>query len=68
MVRMERCASALVNPAYSGKTIAEIAYEFGFNDISHFSRDFKAIYGLTPSDYRSSYAAETPADKGPAGE
>ena len=68
MVRMERCASALVNPAYSGKTIAEIAYEFGFNDISHFSRDFKAIYGLTPSDYRSSYAAETPADKSPAGE
>lgn len=53
--RLERCASALVNPSYAGHTVAEIAYEFGFNDISHFCRDFKTAYHLTPGEYRSSY-------------
>ena len=54
-VRLERCASAFVHPSYSGKTVAEIAYEFGFNDISHFCRDFKKTYNFTPSEYRNSY-------------
>lgn len=39
----------------NGNTVAEIAYEFGFNDISHFCRDFKTAYHLTPGEYRSSY-------------
>ncbi|MBL6816767.1 MAG: helix-turn-helix domain-containing protein [Pseudomonadales bacterium] len=55
LARLERSASALVNPSYAGKTVAEIAYEFGFNDISHFCRDFKKAYHLTPSAYRTSY-------------
>ena len=51
--RLERCASTLVNPYYSGNTVAEIAYESGFNDISHFCRDFKKVYKSTPSEYRN---------------
>ncbi len=31
--------------------ITEAAYEFGFTDLSHFSRLFKNHFGLSPSDY-----------------
>jgi AraC-like DNA-binding protein len=31
--------------------ITEAAYEFGFTDLSHFSRLFKNHFGISPSDY-----------------
>ncbi|MCX6149089.1 MAG: helix-turn-helix domain-containing protein [Ignavibacteriales bacterium] len=31
--------------------ITEAAFEFGFNDLSHFSKLFKNHFGLSPSDY-----------------
>ena len=37
-----------------GRTIAEIAYRFGFADQAQFSRLFKAAFGRTPSDHRRS--------------
>ena len=36
-------------------TIKEIMVHSGFNDASHFVRDFKRVYGKTPTQYRSSY-------------
>jgi AraC-like DNA-binding protein len=50
--RLERCRAALCDPAQSHRTIAEIAYAWGFSDVSHFGRRFKAEYGHSPSDYR----------------
>jgi AraC-like DNA-binding protein len=38
----------------SKKTIGTIAFENGFNNISHFSRVFKSRYGNSPIDYRNS--------------
>lgn len=38
------------------RTITEIASEVGFSDMHNFSRTFKKITGLTPSDYRNTYA------------
>jgi len=35
------------------KTISEICYECGFNNISNFNRIFKKKIGFTPSDFRS---------------
>lgn len=35
----------------SDKNISEIAYECGFNNISNFNKQFKALKGLTPSEY-----------------
>ncbi|GHC20178.1 AraC family transcriptional regulator [Gemmobacter nanjingensis] len=32
--------------------MAEIAYRFGFSDQAQFSRLFKALFGLTPTDWR----------------
>lgn len=33
-------------------SIKEIMREIGINDKSHFSKDFKKIYGLSPKEYR----------------
>ncbi len=33
--------------------ITDISFESGFNNISHFNKQFKLITGLTPSEYRS---------------
>lgn len=50
--RLERCRTALEDPAQAGRTIGDIAYGWGFSDVSHFGRRFKAEYGLAPTDYR----------------
>ncbi len=36
----------------SNSLVSEIAYDSGFENLSHFSRVFKENYGLTPSAYR----------------
>lgn len=49
--RLERCAQDLrSNPILS---IGEVAFRWGFNDLSHFSRTFKNHFGVTPRDLRS---------------
>lgn len=34
-------------------TVKEVMAKTGFKDPSHFNRDFKAAYGMTPSQYRN---------------
>jgi AraC-like DNA-binding protein len=51
--RLEACAQALRAPRQQLRTIAEIAYEFGFNSPTHFCRTFRAQFGMRPSDYRT---------------
>jgi AraC family transcriptional regulator, positive regulator of tynA and feaB len=50
--RLERCRRALDDPAQARRTIGDIAFSWGFSDLSHFARRFKAEYGCTPGDYR----------------
>jgi AraC-like DNA-binding protein len=50
--RLERCRGALSDPAHAHRTIGEIAFSWGFSDLSHFGRRFKAEYGFSPSEYR----------------
>lgn len=50
--RLERCHQALVSPAHSSRTITEIAYSYGFSDLSHFTRRFKEQFGCTPGEIR----------------
>lgn len=50
-LRLEEAAQMLVG---TGLSITEILFDIGFNNISHFNRLFKAMYGATPRDYRKS--------------
>ena len=40
-------------PSLPTVTIAEIAYEAGFNDLSHFYRAFRRRFGETPAAART---------------
>ncbi len=50
--RLEQCQKALEDPLQTHRMISEIAYGWGFTDMTHFARRFKAAYGLSPSDWR----------------
>lgn len=50
--RLERCRKALEEPSQAARSVSEIAYAWGFSDMTHFSRRFRQAYGRTPSDYR----------------
>jgi AraC-like DNA-binding protein len=39
----------------STKTVAEICYECGFNNLSNFNRIFKKKKGITPKDFRANF-------------
>jgi AraC-like DNA-binding protein len=51
--RLLRCRAEL-DGAGTGASITEIAYRWGLNDSAHFSRLFKASFGMPPTQYRSS--------------
>ena len=53
--RIEKCQSALSDPAQARRQISDIAYSWGFGDVSHFGRLFKAIVGMTPRDYKKKH-------------
>jgi AraC-like DNA-binding protein len=40
----------------TSKTIAEISYECGFNNLSNFNRIFKKRKGYTPKEFRENYS------------
>ena len=50
--RLERCRKCLEDPTQVHRTISDIAYGWGFSDMTYFSRSFKKVYGALPSDYR----------------
>src|SRR4029077_2011240 len=51
--RLERCGHALRAPRWSGRPVAAIGARWGYPDPAHFSRLFKAAYGVGPRDYRA---------------
>jgi AraC-like DNA-binding protein len=59
--RLEACRRHLADPALSHRQITEIAFAWGFNDPSHFSRSFKERFGISPRDYRTSKVIARPA-------
>lgn len=50
--RLDRCRAALADPAWDRRSISEIAFAHGFNDVSHFSRAFRAHFGCAARDFR----------------
>lgn len=51
-LRLERCRKALDDPLQAHRSLSEIAYAWGFSDMTHFGRSFRKFYGMLPSDYR----------------
>lgn len=54
-VLAERLAKAhrmLVDQHFAHLSIAQIAHESGFSDISYFNRTFRRQFGSRPSDFR----------------
>ena len=49
-VRIEKSKNLLLNP---NLRVSEIAFEVGFQSLTHFNRVFKKIAGQSPTDYRA---------------
>jgi AraC-like DNA-binding protein len=49
-IRIEKARNLLLNP---NLRVSEIAYEVGFQSLTHFNRVFKKIIGHSPTEYRS---------------
>jgi AraC-like DNA-binding protein len=52
--RLVRAHRLLTDPRWADRSVAWIAFEIGFGDLSYFNRTFKRHYGMTPSELRSS--------------
>lgn len=53
--RLEACAQMLQLPQAAGRAVADIALAHGFVSSTHFSTQFRAAFGMCPSDYRRQY-------------
>lgn len=54
-LRLDQCRRALLNYA-SVASITQIAFNWGFNEMSHFSRAFRRRFGVSPRDYRRNHS------------
>jgi AraC-like DNA-binding protein len=55
--RLEQCHRALASPTLAHRQVGEIAFAWGFNDLSHFGRAFREYYGMSPRAWRQSHSA-----------
>jgi AraC-like DNA-binding protein len=54
--RLDRCRRDLADPTMRSVPISTIAARWGLTDATHFGRQFRAAYGLLPSEYRRAAA------------
>ena len=50
--RLERCRRDLEDPRRAGDSVLDIAMRWGFVSPAHFSRAFRAAYGISPRELR----------------
>jgi AraC-like DNA-binding protein len=55
--RLAQCARDLASPMLAHRQVGEIAFAWGFNDLSHFGRVFREHYGASPREWRQSKLA-----------
>jgi AraC-like DNA-binding protein len=53
--RLEHCGHDLRDPRCAARPVAAVGARWGYPDPAHFSRLFKASYGMSPRDYRASH-------------
>jgi AraC-like DNA-binding protein len=54
--RIETCRQLLIAPRDERRSVADIAYSCGFNDVSAFYRAFRAHFAMTPRELRQQHA------------
>jgi len=52
--RLQGCSVALRDPRQRPRNVSEIAYAWGFNDLSYFNRAFRRRFDMTPRGWRES--------------
>lgn len=62
--RLEGAKAALASPSTRNRSIASVAFSWGFKDATHFSRRFKTAYGMLPRDWRRHAEEENTSDQG----
>lgn len=62
--RLDRCGRDMRDPALAFLPVAAIGARWGMRDSAHFTRTFKASYGVTPGAYRRQALAAAKADLG----
>ncbi|WP_030247137.1 helix-turn-helix domain-containing protein [Streptomyces sp. NRRL S-350] len=55
--RLDMCRRDLARPAAARATVAAVAGRWGFVSASHFSRAFRAAYGVSPREWRAAAGA-----------
>lgn len=56
--RLQACSRALRQPEHARLSISHVAYRCGFSHAAHFSRAFKARFGMTAREWRAQAAGE----------
>jgi AraC-like DNA-binding protein len=51
--RLERCWEELTQPSATHRNVAQVAFRWGFSDLTTFNRSFKLRYGACPTTVRS---------------
>lgn len=60
--RLTACKNELAQIEPASRSIAEVAYRWGFTDPAHFSRAFRKAYGITPTAFRAICQTPQPED------
>jgi AraC-like DNA-binding protein len=58
--RLECCRRDLADPSLAARPVVAIAARWGFSSAADFSRAFRAVHGLPPSEYRRSARMSAP--------
>jgi AraC-like DNA-binding protein len=51
--RMFRCLAEITSPTHAHRSIADLAYSWGFGNEAAFSRAFRRMFGMSPREARS---------------
>jgi AraC-like DNA-binding protein len=54
--RLDLCRKALIHSRKKNRSISEIVYQSGIDDLSYFIKLFRKKYGMTPSQYRAGFS------------
>jgi AraC-like DNA-binding protein len=57
--RLEHCRRMLSDPLHDSRPVSEIGARWGLPDAPHFSRVFKAAYGVSPRQFRGETRRDT---------